>query len=405
MRFVLVLCTALLTSTSAYALTDAQTLPLLQAMGEWQAAYPLAINEAQRHNTLNAWASVYQQPEYAALTQPFSRAQVYAAAWQATQQANTVADYRRFITLAPESVGSLLAIEAHYQLARQHDTLEAYTEFMAEYPEATQSLDAMLRVQELIWRKVKTENTVAGYDRYLDTFPESRFAPEAEQAAQQLVAQPYAKTLAQCAQDAETLRLEQKSRGEMTARREAEQMRKDCIEDLARTVFNTARKSQTPRAGLRFYAYLDAERAFTNTKVTTEHLDRQERREHQAKLEGLLQQQLAQSQQQTNALLAALETQTQRLEAATEKQTQRLEAATEKQTQRLSSVIETNAKRLEEGIQGLRRSMAVGNMCPELGPVILAAAKSACVLALDPAARDAVEDTVTGAVQAAQSFI
>ncbi len=383
MRFLL-LFAVLFVGTPVHALTDAQTLPLLAAMGEYRAAYPLAINEAKRHNTLAAWAAVYQQPEYAGFTAPLNRAQVYAAAWQATQHSAQIDTYRQFVALAPDSVGAQLAIDAEYQLVQQQNTVASYAEFMALHPDAVQSLDALLRVQALIWALVKAVYSVAAYDKYLDAFPEAKFAAEAEPLARQLAVQPFAIKVTACQQSAERLRQEKirQNQGEEEARDEAEKQLDRCQEKLAREVYNTARRAQTTRLSLRLYAFLDAEAAFASTSVMTAHLDREERQTHQAKLEGLLNQQLAQSKQQSEALLVALETQTgqivgaigqqtttlkdamaantQQLVAAGERQTQRLEAGMERQSQRLETAIQRQQQALQQELSQVRRQITDG---------------------------------------------
>jgi hypothetical protein len=198
-------------SATAHALDDAETVRILTALGEWQAAYPLAIAEARRLDTVGAWEAIFSQPEYDDLTRPLNRREVYAEAWAAAKRADSPSAYREFIALAPESDGAALAIDRLFEQVKQEDTLEAYTEFMVEFPATSQSLEAMLRVQELVWQRVREEDTLAAYDGYLDAFPNARFAPEAEAAAQRLVAQPYRERLAQCRADAETLRQQHQS--------------------------------------------------------------------------------------------------------------------------------------------------------------------------------------------------
>lgn len=345
-------------SATAHALDDAETVRILTALGEWHAAYPLAIAEARRLDTVGAWEGIFSQSEYHDLTRPLNRREVYAEAWAAAKRADSPSAYREFIALAPESDGAALAIDRLFEQVKQEDTLEAYTEFMVEFPATSQSLEAMLRVEELVWQRVRQEDTLAAYDGYLDAFPNARFAPEAEAAAQRLVAQPYRERLAQCRADAETLRQEQLPRGEITARREKERMIRDCSERLAREIFNRARRTDAPRLGLRLFTVLDNEPAFAVTRVMTESLDRQERQQHQSQLRAVLEEQLAEQRAHTRALREGLEAQTERLEAAIEQQRSQLQAVLERQlaeqkaqTQALREGREAQTERLEAAIE------------------------------------------------------
>lgn len=377
-------------SSAAQTLDDPETLKLLRAMGETQAAqqveYAMAITAAQQQDTMASWRAVFQQPQYAHYLYPKTRGEIYGHLWQVAERNNTPADYQTLIELAPASVGVDLAIDKIYQLVKQQNTVTAYSEFMAQYPESLQALEALTRLHELLWEQVKAENTIAGYDQYADTFATSQFAAQASAAADHLEAQPFRQRLDSCYQEAERLREEQKGRGEITAKREADTLKKECREDLARELFNKARKTTQARTALRWYQVLDNFEDFTNTKVLTESLDRQERQAHENAMRSLLSQQLEKQQQQADALIAALENQTQRLEQASDKQTQRLEQALEKNRIALSQDLEHVRTQINQGsglmdkLQGQavgvisgfikQAGCPIGGFIPAVGPFV-----------------------------------
>ena len=59
------------------------------------------------------------------------------------------------------------------------DTIEGYTEYLNHNPSGSNSTEAKKRIEELEWKKVTTENTIAEYEKYLLLNPDSKYKMEA----------------------------------------------------------------------------------------------------------------------------------------------------------------------------------------------------------------------------------
>ena len=54
-----------------------------------------------------------------------------------------------------------------------------YTEYLNHNPSGSNSTEAKKRIEELEWKKVTTENTIAAYEKYLLLNPDSKYKMEA----------------------------------------------------------------------------------------------------------------------------------------------------------------------------------------------------------------------------------
>ena len=141
------------------------------------------------------------------------------AAWQAVQKSTRIEDFQGYLNAFPQGQYAQLALVKMQQLtaltaSRQQQELEDWRSvqnstrasevegYLAAYPEGLFADLARSRVTALrakaaapkvdadlsLWRSIKGADDVAGYERYLDQFPAGRFAAEAGNAKQTLLA-------------------------------------------------------------------------------------------------------------------------------------------------------------------------------------------------------------------------
>lgn len=251
----------------ATALNQAEIVQGLEALGDFEAAYPLAVDVAQQQNDYRTWrelADKYREYD--------QNSQAYLAAWQAAQHLNLEQAYRDFLKLRSQSPLNAQAIHAVYQLTRKLDTIQAYLRFMNDFSNTPEAVQALLRVHEIAFQRAKKKHDPEVYDAFVQTFTGAKQIPQ----------------VIKLAYTSEQASLKAEINGDwynLLNKFYVDENR----ERVARRVFNQARdaeKNNKLLAAERKYRLLDEWEAFKDTKAYTEHLDRQERldyRQRQAK--------------------------------------------------------------------------------------------------------------------------
>lgn len=288
MRLILVICFICSLSSQVLAFSQEDFLRSLEKMGEWETAYPLALQLAQQKNSYEAWRDValkYQQFDKDGVA--------YLKAWQQAYQRGDIESYKNFLSIRPQAELNLHAIHAIYQLTEKLGSTAAYKDFIEQFPGSVQAIDALMKLQTLFYEEVKKENTIDSYEAFAVFFPRAQQAPEAIQAAY----------------DLEKQAIEQKIRNmdcqkEGVEKRTCESTVRDEIEETARTLYNEARKAERevnePVAeetaeikarttllslkSARKYGLLINSDLFNKTKTLTEMLDREERKDFENQL-------------------------------------------------------------------------------------------------------------------------
>lgn len=100
--------------------------------------------------------------------------------WDKVRTEDTAAAYRRFLKENPRSPHAAEAKERIAVLAFERDpSVEALERFRSEHPDS-QALPALLaRIEDRVFDATRAQATIAGYDRFLATFPESPLAARA----------------------------------------------------------------------------------------------------------------------------------------------------------------------------------------------------------------------------------
>ena len=314
-----VLLLSLLVNPMAGALDQRGVVQGLEALGEWEAAYPLALDLARTQDDYPAWRRV--ATDYALYDLD---AEAYQQAWQQTRAIDNPAVYRDFITIRPGSPSNRLAIHRIYELTRELDTVSGYQAFMQEFPDSVEAVAALLRVHELSFARARDLDEPAVYDAFVALFPDARQVPDAIEAAYQ----------------AERRALEKKAEGgffDLRARFYADEHRAR----IARRLFNAARRAE--KAGQRLVAdrkfRLLELPLFADSAALTEHLDRDERQAWQQRQRQSNERATALQRQLGDAVVAAVEAQGQRVATAVNTQGRRVAAAIDQQGNRLEAAI------------------------------------------------------------------
>lgn len=305
------------------ALTDQQIVQGLEVVGDFEAAYSLAYQLAEKQNTYTAWREV--ATKYAQFD---SDGNVYLYTWQQAQRVNAEATYQDFLTLRPVAALNLHVIHAIFELVKASDKVADYVRFMERFPNTVEAIEALLRVQELAFARAKQANDPVIYDAFVTTFQGAKQIPEAIQLA---------------------LTVERKA-----VAAEDQNVDYETHERIARQLYNEARlaeKEHTSLVAARRYALLNEER-FRDTKVVTELLDREERLSFQKLMATKQTDIVNQIKGMQDAVVQTIQDQTQYLGNTIVKELQT-------QGQRLEEVITTQNRAMTQQLQAINQNLQV----------------------------------------------
>lgn len=346
-----IICLLICLSPPAWSITYIEIVQGLEALGDLEAAYPLAYQLAQKQNTYQAWRNV--AIKYAKFD---IDDKAYLQAWQQAYAINQEAIYRDFMKIRPQSQFNNHAIHALFKLLKASENIEDYHRFMTEFPNVVESIEALLKTYELAFQRAKAANNPSVFDAFIITFPDAKQIPEAIELAFQAEKQIIEKKLSK------VTNYEQR-------------------EYIARRLFNEARVAEKQHKSLvaaRKYRLLNSE-IFIETKVFTELLDREERFAYQQ----IIQAQQAKIAKSINdmqeAVVETFETRIQHLEKALLNQLQF-------QGQRLETIIATHNKLLSQQLNTVNKNLqqgylsGVGADMAELIPIVGSGLKIAKII-------------------------
>ncbi len=304
------------------AITDPQIVTALEALEEWELAFPIAYGLAQQHDSYEAWKRLVTQ--YKTL-EPHVMA--YIKAWQAAQKRDDEATYYDFLTLKARTPLTQQAIQAIFRKLTQRDQISDYLQFMERFPDTVEALQALLRIQEISFARAQQAGDPALLDAFIKIFPDA----------------PQTLTAIELAYQAELAAL----------RSQLVQADIEKMERLARGLFNEARlaeKADQQWTAARKYRLLNTE-AFRQTQAFTEWLDRQDRLDYQ-KLQLAHQASLTrQLQTMQTAIVKTLEMQSQQFG-------EKITAALSEHTTRMEIALNTHGQLLSEQLQSINHKMA-----------------------------------------------
>ncbi len=308
------------TQPLVWGITDAEIISGLEAMGEWETAYPLAYQQAQTQETYQAWRDV--AIKYAKFDK---HDQAYLKAWQQAYTLNQEEIYRDFLTIKPDSPLRAQAINALFKVIQAANDMEKYQKFMEEFPDVVESIEALLKLQELAFERATQAHDPLVFDAFVTTFPGAKQIPQAIdlafQAAQQAI--------------------------------EKYKDNHDQHENMARRLFNEARVAEKENNTLlssRHYRLLSLD-IFRDTKVFTEMLDREERFAYQKLMEAHQTATIKSIQEMHKAVVETVQVQTQHLEKTVQVQTQHLEKTVQVQMQHLEKTVQVQMQHLEKTVK------------------------------------------------------
>lgn len=150
---------------AAHAITDAQIVQGLEAIGDMETAFPLARNLAVKADTYQAWRDLAAR--YQAQDRDGS---VYLAAWQQAQRLDQDGAYRDFLKLRPGAGLNAAAIRAIFKLTQSLDTIDCYRRFIADFTNTPEAVEALLRIHEIAFDRAREADDPAVYDAFITTF-------------------------------------------------------------------------------------------------------------------------------------------------------------------------------------------------------------------------------------------
>jgi outer membrane protein assembly factor BamD (BamD/ComL family) len=110
-----------------------------------------------------------------------AKKRIHEFAWTEAQKRDNKDDYKSFIKRHPESTYRTIAEESiSWAETLEKNTIQAFEEFIDNYPDSIRSTDAARRhMSNLKWKKIKRSGSRNLYFEYLRKYPNSDYAPDA----------------------------------------------------------------------------------------------------------------------------------------------------------------------------------------------------------------------------------
>ncbi len=314
-------------TTVTWSITDEEIVQGLEALGDWEAAYPLAYQLAQQKNTYQGWRDMVIK--YTPLDNTIEQA--YLQLWQHAYTLNQEAIYRDFLTVKPQSPLNRYAIHALFQLVQASEDINQYQKFIEEFPDVVESIEALMKSHEIAFNRAKKANDPLVFDAFVLTFHGAKQIPQAIELAFQTEKQ-WVET-------------------ELRYVTNYEQR-----EYIARRLYNEARIAEKEHDSLmaaRKYRLLNL-KLFIDTQVFTELLDREERLAYRKLMETKQDEILQSINSMQEAMVETFQIQVQHLQESvvTELQNQGL---------RLENTLTTYNILMQQGIEKINANLEITN--------------------------------------------
>jgi len=323
----------------AFAITDEEIVIGLEALDDWEAAYPLAFQLAQTKNTYPIWRDVATK-----YSQFDTDNRAYLQAWQQAYLLNQESTYRDFLKIKPQSPLNRYAIYAIFKLVKASNNFEGYLRFIAEFSNVIESIEALLKTHEIAFQRAKNFNEPLVFDAFVMTFYGAKQISQAIELAFEAEKQKIEKDLSEI----DNIELREKT---------------------ARRLFSEARiaeKQHAPLVAARKYQLINLD-IFIDTKVFTVLLDRKEHSAYQ-KLMQTKQNEIAKSiNEMRDAIIETIQVQTQLMEPAMIKELQAQNPNLEKIIARHNHLL---VQQLEQVNQNIQAGSNVDTDVAELIPVL-----------------------------------
>jgi len=307
-------------SPPAWSIDHEKIVQGLEALGEYDAAYPFAYQLAQQKNTYSAWREV--AAKYA---NSDTKGKAFLQAWRQAQALNQESIYKDFLKIRPNALLNIQAIHAIFELIKASNTMTDYVRFMKDFPDAIDSVEALLKIQALAFERAKQAHDALVYDAFVTTFPGAKTQiPEAIELAFQAEKQMIEKEVKGWEED---FKNKKKSRGTTPV----DSLINWALEGKAGSLVNEAKSAlriNNDLVAVRQYRLLGLER-FKQTKTVTEELRQKSAREYEQSLE-----------KQQAAIAKSMNEMKSSLVKAIQQQTQHLKSPIVDQTQKLDEVID-----------------------------------------------------------------
>ncbi len=157
----------------AQAITDEDIVVALETLEDLEAAYPLAYKIAQHKNTYQAWHQVATKYINYDLDN-----QAYLQTWQLAYSLNQPTIYRNFLEIKPNSDFNRYGIYGLFNLLKNSYQIKNYYQFVIDFPNAIESIEALLKIHEFAFQKTKTINNVDMFDNFVTTFYGAKQIPQ-----------------------------------------------------------------------------------------------------------------------------------------------------------------------------------------------------------------------------------
>jgi hypothetical protein len=314
----------------ALSITDEEIITALEANKDWEAAYSLATSLAERQKTYQAWRDV--AIKYAKFD---TDDKAYLQAWQHAYTLNLIPTYQNFLKIRVQSPQNRHAIYAIFKLVRASNTPSDYLTFLADFPDVVESIEALLKIQEIAWKSAVSVNDPLVFDQFVITFI----------GAKQIV------DAIDMAFEVEKQRIEK----ELHIEKELNSVKSlELLENIARRLFNEARvaeKQQNRLVAARKYRLLNLEK-FKETKVFIKLLDTEERLAYQ-KLKQAKIDEIAKS---INDMLLAIK------ESLPAKLIEKIPQSVKNLPSQLEEIIALTTNQLEQQIEQVNENIKQGNL-------------------------------------------
>ncbi len=94
---------------------------------------------------------------------------------------------RKFLLIFAAALLVCSCANMHWKQAQTTNTIAAYEEFLANYPDNTHAADARARIETLLFEKASCANTIEAYEEFLNSYPTGGLSNKAQSAIEDLV--------------------------------------------------------------------------------------------------------------------------------------------------------------------------------------------------------------------------
>ena len=171
-----------------------KAVEMLEAAGDFDAAEPVAFKltqEKPEHYYRIRFLDRYPRSEFAEI--------VYLQTWRDVRDSGNTAMLQSFVKAAPHGAHALEALDLLFALYKKENTILGYQAYIEAFPNSPRAVDALEGIFRVAYKRASKHadrlNSVKFFDEYIRTFPTSPYIERANRKAEEMEYQAIQETL------------------------------------------------------------------------------------------------------------------------------------------------------------------------------------------------------------------